>query len=152
MAHDIKIKRLLMIKRNLNSIIEKVMAVIIKTPQHRYQLLTKRADRMRHYFTNNPIPHNVWLGVTVEGKASKRRIEMLRELNATIRFLSCEPLLEDLGQLDLTDIDWIIVGGESGPKARPMELEWNKQLFVAQDVQAVAEVSEGFCPGVFLGA
>ena len=104
--------------------INKVISIIKLTPQHRYQLLTKRADRMAEYFQNRPIPDNVWLGVTVENQSAKNRIEFLRDLNATVRFLSCEPLLENLGNLDLTNIDWVIVGGESGVSARPMKEEW----------------------------
>jgi len=104
--------------------INKVIVVIKSTPQHRYQLLTKRADRMNEYFQNRDIPENVWLGVTVENQATKQRIDFLRTLKATVLFLSCEPLLEDLGELNLTNIDWVIVGGESGTSARPMKEEW----------------------------
>jgi len=104
--------------------IDKVIKTIKSTPQHRYQLLTKRAERMAEYFQNREIPKNVWLGVTVEVQKSKNRIDILRDLNAPIRFLSCEPLLEDSGSLDLTNIDWVIVGGESGVSARPMKSEW----------------------------
>jgi protein gp37 len=105
--------------------IDRIMEVIRRTPQHRYQILTKRAERMAEYFATHPVPANVWLGVTVECQATKQRIESLRSIKAApIRFLSCEPLLEDLGQLDLQNIDWVIVGGESGPKARPMKEEW----------------------------
>ena len=109
--------------------IDKVMEVIKETPNHRYQLLTKRAERMEEYFRTREVPQNVWLGVTVEVKSSKQRIDALRTIKkAPIRFLSCEPLLEDLGQLDLTGIDWIIVGGESGTQARPMREEWVKNI------------------------
>ena len=104
--------------------VDKIMAVIDKTPQHRYQILTKRAERMAEYFKDKMIPKNVWLGVTVECKDNKYRIDELRSLNASVKFLSCEPLLEDLEELNLNDIDWVIVGGESGPKARPMKEEW----------------------------
>ena len=104
--------------------IDKVMNIIKQTPQHRYQILTKRAERMKEYFSNRENPKNVWLGVTVENKVSKSRIDVLRTLNAPIRFLSCEPLLEDLGVIDLGNIDWVIVGGESGRCARPMLEEW----------------------------
>lgn len=106
------------------SFIEKVLITIENTPQHKYQLLTKRAERMNHFFTNRRIPDNVWLGVTVEEKSTKKRIDQLRHLDASIKFLSCEPLLEHLGELDLTGIDWVIVGGESGTKARPMDPDW----------------------------
>ena len=104
--------------------VDKILDVIRHTPQHNYQILTKRAKRMNEYFTKNDIPKNVWLGVTVDITTSKERIDSIRELNASIKFLSCEPLLEDLGKLDLDGIDWIIVGGESGSKARPMKEEW----------------------------
>lgn len=105
--------------------IDKVIGVIKETPQHRYQLLTKRAERMKEYFLTREVPNNVWIGVTVEMQSSKDRIDNLRAIkNAPIKFLSCEPLLEDLGELNLTGIDWIIVGGESGNQARPMQEEW----------------------------
>ncbi len=104
--------------------VDKVMRTILLTPQHRYQLLTKRAERMAEYFLTHDIPDNVWLGVTVEAQSSKSRIDCLRVLDAPIRFLSCEPLIEDLGELDLRNINWVIVGGESGSQARPMKREW----------------------------
>jgi protein gp37 len=107
-----------------NEYINKVISIIKLTPQHRYQLLTKRADRMKEYFQNREVPENVWLGVTVENQAAKTRIDFLRNLTASVLFLSCEPLLEDLGELNLTNIDWVIVGGESGTSARPMKEEW----------------------------
>lgn len=104
--------------------VDKIMATIKKTPQHRYQILTKRAERMVEYFSTRVVPQNAWLGVTVEAQSSKNRIECLRQLAAPIRFLSCEPLLEDLGELNLQNIDWVIVGGESGMSARPMKEDW----------------------------
>jgi len=105
--------------------LDKIFEVIKNTPQHTYQILTKRADKMFAYFKNKQIPKNVWLGVTVENKKEGLpRIEYLRQLNASVLFLSIEPLLEDLGKIDLSNIDWVIVGGESGHKARPMEKEW----------------------------
>ena len=104
--------------------VDKIFETIIKTPQHRYQILTKRAERMAEYFQSREIPKNVWLGVTVECKDTMFRIDYLRKLRASVKFLSCEPLLEDLGEMCLNGIDWVIVGGESGPKARPMQAEW----------------------------
>ena len=104
--------------------VDKVMAVIRETPQHRYQILTKRAERMEEYFSIREIPANVWLGVTVEVQRTLFRIDHLRHLPASVRFLSCEPLLEDLGEMNLDGIDWIIVGGESGFQARPMRESW----------------------------
>ena len=104
--------------------IDKIFTAITKTPQHRYQILTKRAERMAEYFAVREIPVNVWLGVTVEAKDSRFRMDLLRKLQATVKFLSCEPLLEDLGELNLDGIDWVIVGGESGTQARPMQESW----------------------------
>jgi protein gp37 len=105
--------------------IDKVFAVIGQTPHHTYQILTKRAARMARYFRRRSVPTNAWLGVSVEDrKYGVPRIDYLRRVPATIRFLSVEPLLDDVGELDLTDIHWVIVGGESGPKARPMKMEW----------------------------
>lgn len=105
--------------------LEQVFAVIQQTPQHTYQILTKRADRLPEYFARRECPANVWLGVSVENRRyGVPRIGHLRKVKAHIRFLSVEPLLEDLGKLDLRDIHWVIVGGESGHKARPMREEW----------------------------
>ena len=104
--------------------VDRMLDIIKRTPQHRYQILTKRAERMAEYFATRSIPANVWLGVTVEAQSSRSRIECLRSLSASVKFLSCEPLVEDLGELDLTGVDWVIVGGESGPKARPMQESW----------------------------
>lgn len=114
--------------------VDKMFAVIKQTPQHRYQILTKRAERMAEYFGTRCIPDNVWLGVTVEAQSSRFRIDCLRTLSASVKFLSCEPLVEDLGELDLTGIDWVIVGGESGPKARPMQESW--ALNIRRQVEA----------------
>ena len=120
------------------SFIDKVLDIIYRTPQHRYQLLTKRADRMAEYFLTHDVPHNAWLGVTVEAQSSKPRIDCLRILDAPIRFLSCEPLLEDLGELDLSNIDWVIVGGESGPFGRPMKEDWVLNIKQQSDAQGAA--------------
>lgn len=114
--------------------VDRMFDIIRSTPQHRYQILTKRAERMAEYFTTRSIPDNVWLGVTVEAQSSRFRIDYLRNLPASVKFLSCEPLVEDLGELDLTGIDWVIVGGESGPQARPMKEEW--ALNIMKQVEA----------------
>ena len=98
--------------------IDKAMDVVKSTPWHTYQILTKRAERMAEYFATRAIPANVWLGVSVEASNVKYRIDCLRNLPASIRFLSCEPLVEDLGELDLTNIDWVIVGGEHAINVR----------------------------------
>lgn len=109
--------------------IDKVFDVIDQTPHHIYQILTKRSARMAEYFKTRTAPSNAWIGVTVENKKQGlRRIDHLRTIDATIRFLSVEPLLEDLGEINLKNIDWVIVGGESGPKARPMKPEWAENI------------------------
>lgn len=115
--------------------IDKVMDVIRSTPHHTYQILTKRAERMAEYFATRAIPANAWLGVSVEASNVKYRIDSLRNLPAPIRFLSCEPLVEDLGQLDLTNIDWVIVGGENAINARPMKEEWVLSIKAQADKQ-----------------
>lgn len=105
--------------------LDRVFEVIRATPQHTYQVLTKRALRLPRYFATRDCPQNVWLGVSVENRRhGVPRIDHLRQVDAPIRFLSVEPLLEDLGPLDLAGIHWVIVGGESGHKARPMAPEW----------------------------
>jgi len=118
--------------------IDRVMEVITKTPQHTYQILTKRAERIRDYFSSRPVPTNVWLGVSVEDrKYGLPRIPYLRSVAAKVRFLSVEPLLEDLGEFDLSGIDWVIVGGESGYKARPMKMEWVRNVQAECDAAQV---------------
>jgi protein gp37 len=105
--------------------LDEIFKVIEKTPQHIYQILTKRENKIEEYFATKEVPTNVWLGVSVEDrKSGLPRINKLRNINATIKFLSIEPLLEDLGKINLKGINWVIVGGESGPKARPMQEEW----------------------------
>jgi protein gp37 len=105
--------------------LDKIFNVIEQTPQHTYQILTKRADRMLEYFSHRKVYENIWLGVTVENKKEGLpRIDFLRNIKASVLFLSIEPLLEDLGEINLSNIDWVIVGGESGNKARPMAKEW----------------------------
>lgn len=105
--------------------LDQVFSVIRQTPQHTYQILTKRAERLPEYFRKRSCPKNVWLGVSVEDRQyGVPRIDFLRQVDAPVRFLSVEPLLEDLGEVDLSGIHWVIVGGESGPKARPMKPEW----------------------------
>ncbi|MDR0232266.1 MAG: phage Gp37/Gp68 family protein [Dysgonamonadaceae bacterium] len=101
-----------------------VFDTIRKTPQHHYQILTKREHILHEYFSKRNVPENVWLGVTVEHANTKHRIDFLRKIDTNIRFLSIEPLIGDVGELDLTGIHWVIVGGESGMSARPMKPEW----------------------------
>ena len=105
--------------------IRQVFDVIRQVPQHTFQVLTKRAERMTEFFKNYEPPRNAWLGVTVEDKKhGLPRLDLLRQVPAFIRFVSVEPLLEDLGRMNLSGIHWVIVGGESGPKARPMKQGW----------------------------
>ncbi|WBL25098.1 DUF5131 family protein [Zunongwangia sp. HGR-M22] len=118
--------------------IDKIFEIMKNTPRHQYQILTKREDRMYEYFQTRTASENVWLGVTVENKKTKHRIDKLRNIDVGIRFLSLEPLLEDLGTLDLSNIHWAIVGGESGPKARPMDPEWAINIQEQCDEQNVA--------------
>lgn len=119
--------------------IERVFHVIAETPQHKYQVLTKRAERMRSYFSNRSVPPNVWLGVSIEDRRhGLARIPPLRDINVATRFVSIEPLLEDIGTFDLHGIHWAIVGGESGPKARPMCEEWVESIFRQCKSQGVA--------------
>ena len=123
------------------SFLDRVFEVIGNTPQHTYQILTKRSARMRRYFAaaGGQVPRNVWLGVSVEDrKHGLPRIDDLRTIPAAIRFLSVEPLLEDLGEIDLHDIHWVIVGGESGPKARPMDGAWVAAVQDACETQGAA--------------
>jgi protein gp37 len=105
--------------------LNRVFEVMEKTPRHTYQILTKRAERMEQYLKNKKIPPNIWLGITAENKKDGMpRIEILKKIKASIKFISVEPMLEDMGKLNLTGIDWVIIGGESGVKARPMKSEW----------------------------
>lgn len=104
--------------------IKRIFKVMEQASHHRFQVLTKRAKRLETLAKKLPWPGNVWMGVTVESGDCTLRIDCLRKVPAKVRFLSMEPLLEPLPSLDLTGIDWVIVGGESGPGARPMEEEW----------------------------
>jgi protein gp37 len=106
-------------------ILDQIFKVISETSHHTYQILTKRQNIMVEYFKSRAVPENVWLGVSIENKKyGLPRIDALRNINANIKFLSIEPLLEDLGDLNLKGIDWVIVGGESGANARPMSKQW----------------------------
>jgi protein gp37 len=119
--------------------IRQVFDVMAQAPQHTFQVLTKRAERMAEFCQGTFVPPNVWLGVSVENrKHGVPRIGVLREIEASVRFLSIEPLLEHLGAIDLTGIHWAIVGGESGPKARPMKREWVDSIKQQCDAAGVA--------------
>lgn len=104
--------------------------------RHRFQLLTKRPERLVEMAPSLPFPKNLWVGVSVENQRWTSRIEELRKIPAAVRFLSCEPLLGPL-ELNLVDIDWVIVGGESGHHARPMKAEWAREVRRQCEAQGV---------------
>jgi len=106
--------------------IQKVFKVMRDNPQHVFQVLTKRSEVLRYYDSEGWLKwsHNIWMGVSVENQKVKNRIDLLRETNARVKFLSCEPLIGPLPGMNLKGIDWVIVGGESGRKPRPMKEEW----------------------------
>lgn len=104
--------------------IRSIFDTMAACPQHTFQILTKRADRLARLAPKLPWPDNVWMGVSIEDRRVAQRVDYLRRTPAKIKFLSCEPLIGPLERLPLVGIDWVIVGGESGPKARPMRHEW----------------------------
>ena len=108
--------------------IQRAFDVMRRATWHQFQVLTKRAERLLELSTELDWSDNVWMGVSVENQNYTPRIDNLRKTNAKIKFLSLEPLLGPLSDLDLTGIDWVIVGGESGPGARPMEKDWVLQI------------------------
>lgn len=108
--------------------IESVVETMARTPQHTYQLLTKRSKRLAEIADDIYWPPNCWVGVSIESDRYTFRAEHLRRCFSAVRFLSLEPLLGPLPSLDLTGIDWVIVGGESGPNARPIEADWVRHL------------------------
>jgi protein gp37 len=109
------------------SFLKEVFEVIRETPWHVYQILTKRPERLVELAPELDWHENIWIGVSVETQDYVHRVDYLRKVPAKVRFLSCEPLLGHL-QLDLTDIHWVIVGGESGNRCRPMKLEWAQSI------------------------
>lgn len=170
-----------------DSFIEEVWAVMLAARHHTFQILTKRPERMYKFLTSqdfervgklvvqhsakaahlavllhevgcpNSTNGHIWLGVSVENRAALHRIDILRKTSAAVRFLSIEPLLEDLGTIDLTGIHWVIVGGESGPGARPMHPDWVRSIrdqcqasgvpFFFKQWGAWAPVSEAYVAG-----
>jgi len=108
--------------------ISQIFDVMRQASQHRFQILTKRSDRLLELSSRLSWPGNVWMGVTVENAECTFRIDHLRQTDAAIKFISFEPLLGLISNIDLEGIDWVIVGGESGPKSRPMEPEWAKNI------------------------
>jgi protein gp37 len=108
--------------------IARVFDVIRRAPRHQFQILTKRAERMAALTSTLHVPTNTWLGVSVESAEYTTRIDALRSTDATIRFLSVEPLLGPIPHVPLDGIHWVIAGGESGPHARPMEPDWVRSI------------------------
>lgn len=108
--------------------IRDVFDIMLRASHHQFQILTKRADRLERVARRMTIPPNVWLGVSVETPTYYSRINHLRRVDAPVRFLSCEPLLAPLDALPLKGIDWVIVGGESGAGARPMDTSWVRSI------------------------
>jgi len=108
--------------------VQQVFQVMAATPQHTYQVLTKRATRLERLAGSLPWPENVWMGVSVENASQLRRVDALRSVPAAVRFISAEPMLGSLAGLNLTGIDWLIAGGESGPRARPADGQWLREL------------------------
>jgi protein gp37 len=104
--------------------VRRIFAVMNRARRHRFQALTKRAERMERLAAKLVWTDNIWMGVTVENASAVARIDALRRTPARVKFLSMEPLLGPIPDLDLSGIDWVIVGGESGPGARPMETDW----------------------------
>jgi protein gp37 len=110
--------------------IQQIFSVIKDNPHHIFQALTKRADILYQYDVEGLLtwPHNLWMGVTVENNDETNRIEFLRNTGALVKFLSCEPLLSAMPDMNLTGIDWVIVGGESGRSPRLMKPEWVNEI------------------------
>jgi len=109
--------------------IKRVFKVMYENPQHVFQVLTKRADVLLKYDKELNWTHNIWMGVSVENEKELWRVDLLRKTKAKTKFLSCEPLLGPLTKLKLNKIDWVIVGGESGRRPRPMKEEWVYEIF-----------------------
>jgi len=108
--------------------VRRVFEVMRRADQHRFQVLTKRSGRLRRLAPRLPWPSNVWMGVSVESSATIERVSDLLEVPAAVRFLSVEPLLGPIPDLPVEGIDWVIVGGESGPKSRPMDRAWVREI------------------------
>lgn len=116
--------------------IRNVFEVMESASHHRFQVLTKRSERLAELAPSLPWPRNVWMGVSVENQRFVRRVDNLREVQAQVRFLSCEPLLGAL-ELDLRGIQWVIAGGESGPGARAMDPDWVRGIRDQCDLERV---------------
>lgn len=119
------------------SFVRDVFEIIADTPQHTYQVLTKRTARLRKVADKLCWPDNLWMGVSVENSDALSRVDDLRQVDAAVRFLSCEPLLGPLDGINLRGIGWVIAGGESGPNYRPMRLEWARGIRDASQASGV---------------
>jgi protein gp37 len=108
--------------------ISEIFDVMARADWHVFQILTKREERLQELAPRLPWPENVWMGVTIENRRFVHRADVLREVPATVRFISAEPLLGALEDLDLTNIDWLIAGGESGARHRPVRAQWLREL------------------------
>ena len=112
--------------------INKVFDTMEAADWHIFQVLTKRSSLMRRFvnerYNSDPVPEHIWLGTSVEDHSKRSRIQHLQETNASVRFLSVEPLIGPPGELNLKNIQWVIAGGESGPRARPMQLAWARSV------------------------
>jgi protein gp37 len=108
--------------------LQRVFETMRNCPQHVFQVLTKRAERLESVSHLFDWPDNVWMGVSVEDHRVKERIDYLSRTSAKVKFLSCEPLIGPVGHLNLNSIDWVIAGGESGPKSRPMHIDWVQDI------------------------
>ncbi len=117
--------------------IQRTFQTMRECPQHTFQILTKRSDRLRRLAVDIDWPANVWMGVSVEDSKALFRVEDLRVVPSAVRFLSCEPLIGSLRSINLQDIGWVIVGGESGFGARPMNIEWVREIYRACRKQKV---------------
>lgn len=111
-----------------DSYIHKVFGAMAMAKHHTYQVLTKRSERMKQFLGDRKLPDNIWIGVTVENQDSMFRIESLRKINSKVKFISFEPLLSSIENFTTEHISWVIVGGESGNNARPIEEKWVKQI------------------------
>ena len=133
--------------------VEKVFATMEQAHWHTFQVLTKRSSRMRDFvktrYVDRKVPENIWLGTSVEDGSKKSRIQHVRDTNATVRFLSIEPLIGPMGKIDLSGIHWVIVGGESGPRARPIDPDWVREVrdqCVKEEVPFFFKQWGGFSP------
>jgi protein gp37 len=115
-----------------------VFDVMVRAEQHTFQILTKRHGRLAELASKLPWPDNIWIGVTIENRRFVHRADYLRQVPAAVRFISAEPLLGPLEGLDLNGIDWLIAGGESGPRHRPVSIDWLRELRDRCERQQVA--------------